>query len=113
MRADRDYLEDILEAIRRIYSYVAGGKQFFLASEMVQDAVLRNFEVIGEASRNIDETLRNAHPEVPWRQIAAFRNFLIHAYWGVRLERVWQIIETDLPPLKPQMEAILRQLDED
>lgn len=113
MRDDRDTLEDILERIGRVQAYTAGGKPAFMESEMVQDAVIANFVVIGEATRNLSEDLRDQHPEVPWRQIAAFRNFIIPAYWGVKLERVWQIITDDLPPLKTQVQAILASLPED
>jgi uncharacterized protein with HEPN domain len=105
-------MEDILEHIQRIQTYTKTGKLAFMDSEIAQDAVLRNFAVIGEATRNISEELRNQHSEIPWRQIAAFRNFVIHAYWGVKLERVWQIIQDDLPTLKAQVKAMLRKLEE-
>ena len=113
MRDDRDHLDDILQHIGRIQTYTKDGKQVFMNSEIIQDAVIRNFVVIGEAARNLSEELRANHPEVPWRQIAAFRNFVIHAYWGVKMERVWQIIKDELLPLKIQIEAILQTLDEE
>ena len=113
MRDDRDHLDDTLQHIGRILTYTKDGKQGFMDSEIVQDAVIRNFAVIGEAARNLSEELRASHPEVPWRQIAVFRNFVIHAYWGVKMERVWQIVEDDLLPLKIQIEAILQTLDEE
>jgi uncharacterized protein with HEPN domain len=68
-------------------------------------------EIIGEAARHISEELRTQHPEVPWREIIAFRNFVTHAYWGIKVERVWQIIESDLPPLQVQVESILDDFD--
>ena len=113
MRDDRDSVEDILEHIARIQNYTQTSKQDFMNSEVVQDAVLHNFSVIGEATRNLSEELRDQHPEIPWRQIAAFRNFVIHAYWGVKLERVWQIIQDDLPALKTAIEALLDSLPGD
>jgi len=70
-------------------------------------------EIIGEASRNVSVELREAHPEVAWRQIAAFRNFVIHVYWDIKLERIWEIVEKDLPVLKPQLEAIMTTLPDD
>ena len=109
MRADRDFLDDILERIELTESFTAEGREVFMASRMIQEAVIRNLEVIGEASRAVSEELRQKHPEVPWKQIAAFRNFVVHVYWDIKLERVWQIVERDLPPLKTQVEAIRRE----
>ena len=74
---------------------------------MAQDAVLRNLEIIGEASRRLDQTFRNAHPEIPWRDIAGLRNVLIHDYPGVNLAEVWRICQRDVPELKLQVAAIL------
>ena len=96
-----------MERITLTDEFTAGGRETFLKSRLIQEAVIRNLEIIGESSRNISESLRQEHPEVFWKQIAAFRNFVIHAYWAIKLERVWQIIETDLPPLRPQIAAIL------
>jgi len=78
-----------------------------MQGRMTQKAVIRSLEVIGEASRHVSETLYKAHPDVPWRQITTFRNFVIHAYWNNKLERIWDVVENDLPPLKQQLRAIL------
>jgi uncharacterized protein with HEPN domain len=107
MRDDRAFLEDILERIALTAEFTAQGRSAFMASRLVQEAVVRNLEIIGEASRSLSDDVRDQHPEVPWRQIAAFRNFAIHTYWQIKLERVWRIVEQDLPPLKTQIEAIL------
>ena len=72
---------------------------------------MRNLEIIGEAARIISEDLRLKHPEIPWKQIGAFRNFVIHVYWSVKLERIWQIIENDLPSLQSQIIRLLAELD--
>lgn len=85
----RVYLAHILECIQKIERFTAGGRERFLADELVQDAVLRNFEVIGEAAKRLDDAYRAAHPEIPWRSLAGLRNVLIHQYEGVDLERVW------------------------
>jgi uncharacterized protein with HEPN domain len=111
-RDDRSFLEDMLARIELVEEFTAEGAQAFMASRMMQEAVIRSLEIIGEASRNMSETLRNAHSEVPWRQIAAFRNFVIHVYWSIKLERIWQIVEDDLPPLKAQLKAILLETEE-
>lgn len=67
---------------------------------MIQDAVIRNFEVIGEAVKGLSIPFKDQHPSIPWKQIAGMRDFLIHVYFGVKLETVWQTIAKDLPPLK-------------
>jgi uncharacterized protein with HEPN domain len=84
----RVYLAHILECIERIESYAGKGKDAFLAESMIQDAVIRNFEVIGEAAKRIPDAYRQANPSIPWRNLAAFRDVLIHQYEGVNPARV-------------------------
>lgn len=84
----RVYLAQILECIQKIERFTAGGKARFLGDVMVQDAVLRNFEVMGEVAKRLDDGYRAAHPEIPWRAVAGLRDVLIHQYEGVDLERV-------------------------
>ncbi|MER3456321.1 MAG: DUF86 domain-containing protein [candidate division GAL15 bacterium] len=108
----RVYLAHILECIQKIERFTAGGRERFLADELVQDAVLRNFEVIGEAAKRLDDAYRAAHPEIPWRSLAGLRDVLIHQYEGVDLERVWAIVEGDLPGLKRAVAALLPPLDQ-
>lgn len=84
-----------------------------MSSRLIQEAVLRNLEIIGEAARIVSEDLRNKHPEIPRRQIGAFRNFVIHVYWSVKLERIWQIIDIDLPALENQIIQLLPEIDTD
>lgn len=111
MRDDRSFLVDILERIKLSQEFVADGRETFIESRIIQEAVIRNLEIIGEATRQISETLRDKHPEIEWRQIGAFRNFVIHSYWNVKLERVWQIIENELPTLQTQTNFIIQELD--
>jgi len=75
----------------------------FKKNELVIDAVIRNFEIIGEASNSIPLTVQQAHPNIPWRQMAALRNFLTHEYFGVDENTVWQTVKKDLPALKRQL----------
>jgi uncharacterized protein with HEPN domain len=108
----RVYLAQILERIIRIQTYTKGGKESFLGDALIQDAVIRNLEVIGEAATRITVEYRTAHPEFPWRGMAALRNVLMHDYEGVDLHKVWRVVEKELPPLKTAIERILPPLDE-
>lgn len=106
MKSDRFYLEHIADSIQAIERYVEPGRDAFLRERMIQDAVIRNFEIIGEAAGKLSETLRAKTP-APWRKIIAFRNRLIHAYWGVDLILVWDVIERDLGPLRDEVDRLL------
>lgn len=110
MKRDNLYIAHILECIRRIESYTRDGRDVFLNALMAQDAVIRNFEVVGEAAKRVSGELKEAYPDVPWRRIAAFRDMLIHDYMAVDLNEVWNILDRDLPDLKGKIEAILREL---
>lgn len=110
MKEDRLYLISILESAERITKYVEDGRDVFMASSLIQDATIRNFETIGEAARHVSTELRRAHPEVPWRQVAGFRDVLIHDYLRVDVEEIWATIQHDLPGLKQKLAAILAEL---
>ena len=99
MKEDRVYLAHIRDAIERIESFTSAGHERFLTDAMVQDAVIRNLEVIGEAVKGLSEDLRLANPDIPWKQIAGMRDVLIHHYFGVKLETVWQVVVEHLPRL--------------
>ena len=108
----RVYLAHILECIEKIERFTKDGKERFFNDELIQDAVLRNFEVMGEAAKRLDDAYRAAHPEIPWRALAGLRDVLIHQYEGVDLERVWAIVEQELPGLKQAIAALLPPLDQ-
>jgi len=110
---DSAYLRHILDAIEQIKNYLKGvSAEQFLQKRLLQDGVVRRLEIIGEASRNLSDGLRQRHPEVPWGQIISLRNRITHAYFDVDLHIVWEIVQNDLLPLKQQVGRILEEMDE-
>lgn len=110
MKDDRLYLIHILESIQKIESYTRDGYNAFMSSGMAQDAVMRNFEIIGEATKRVSERTRQRAPHVPWRQMAGFRDVLIHDYPNIKLERVWAIVVEEIPAVKAKVQALLIEL---
>jgi len=94
---------------KRIAEVTAGGEQEFLTSRLIQDGVVRNLEVIGEATKNLSTELREANSAIPWRQISGMRDVLIHDYLKVNLSRVWLTVSTDLPDLSTTVTRLLNQ----
>ncbi len=107
MKNDLLYLSNIQECIAAIESYTIDGQEAFMQNRMIQDAVIRNFEVIGEATKRLSLQTREKYSEVPWRRIAGLRDVLIHDYLRVDLEEVWGIISDYLPELKEKVESII------
>ena len=103
---DAFYIQSIADCINQIEIYTDNGEQEFLKSRLIQDAVIRNFEIIGEAAKRLSEPFRSQNENVPWRQVAGFRDILIHEYFGVSLKLVWQTVLTDLPILKSAMASV-------
>jgi uncharacterized protein with HEPN domain len=112
MTGDRLYLTHILECIEWIESYTRDGYAAFVESRKTQDAVFRNFEVMGEATKRLSQNVRDAYPDVPWRRVAGLRDVLIHDYFGIDPDEVWGVVQANLPKLKQQIEAILQALDD-
>jgi uncharacterized protein with HEPN domain len=108
----RLYLDDILEAIDRISEYVHGmDGDAFGSDRKTQDAVIRNLEVIGEASRNLADELKAQANEIEWSKIIGLRNILAHEYFGVSVPIVWDIVQNKLDPLRDVCTNLLKQLD--
>ena len=100
IRDDRVYLAHISDALQQIAVYTdAMDHASFLERRIVQDAVIRQFEIIGEASKNLSETFRRGNPAIPWKDLAGFRDKLIHQYFGVDLSMVWRSVTDDVPML--------------
>ena len=109
MKDDTVYLRHIQDCIRRIEENTTGGRDRFMTSHTLQDAVLRNLQTMAESTQRLSGVLKAKHPDVEWRRIAEFRNVLVHDYLGVDMERVWDITQRDVPRLK---QAILTMLEE-
>lgn len=109
-RTDRDSVSDIQEAIHRIASYtITMTYDAFMMDTKTQDAVVRNLEIIGEAAKNISDEVRAKYPQIPWKGMAGTRDRLIHHYFGVNLDIVWQIVTDELPLIVEPLEKILRE----
>ena len=109
MKTDRLYLLHIRDAISRLEEYGRIGKDEFMRSPHWQDAIIRQLEIIGEATKRLSPELREAHQDVPWRRICGLRDVLIHRYMTVDLEAVWAVSEINIPTLKQCIEGILHQ----
>lgn len=100
-------LEDIMLAIQKISRYTSQmDHEAFLADDLVIDAVARNLEIIGEAARQLPEEFKQNHTQIPWNQIAGLRNRIVHDYFGLDLEIIWEIIQHNLPELEKQVRAL-------
>ena len=108
---DRSRLQHILEAIERIESYTKPGAESFFTNSMMQDAVIRNIQIIGEAARTLSDGFKQAHPDIPWREIAGTRNILVHEYFRVDLEIIWADVQKSLTHLKIAIQTHLEQSD--
>ncbi len=110
MKNDRTYLTHILEAIETIEGYIDDVfYDNFACNKMMTDAVVRELEIIGEASNNLSEQFREKHSGIFWRQMKDMRNFLIHEYFGVNTKVVWDTCKNDLPPLKDFINTMLNE----
>ena len=104
------YLEDILEAIGKVSRYTVGlSQEAFSGDEKTLDAVVRNLEVIGEAIKKVPGKIRSKYPEVEWKKIAGLRDILMHEYFGIDVDIIWDIVQNKLPVLEKQVNLILSE----
>jgi len=108
MWRDEAWLLDMLQACRKALNYAQGlNESGFLASSLQQDAILRQLTIVGEAAKQVSADYRTAHPEIPWKRISGFRDVVVHGYFQVDLNRVWQIVQEDLPSLVTALEGLV------
>jgi len=100
------YLEDILKSIRLVNNYSKRGYAFFKKNISNQDAIVRRVEIIGEAIKNVPVETKKKYKNIEWKKFEGIRNFIIHVYFGINIDRVWKLIKNDLPTLEEQMKAI-------
>ena len=109
MKDDLIYIEHILECLQWIASFTAEGREIFIHDRKTQSAVLRELQTLAESTQRLSSPLKEKHPEVDWQGVSGLRNILVHNYLGIKLERVWEIIERDLPILKNAVEEMKGQ----
>jgi len=109
LKSDRTYLLHIRDAPERIEQYASHGHEAFLSEHHWQDGIVRQLEIIGEATKHLSPEFRKAHPQIPWQRVAGLRDVLIHDYMGVDLEAVWDIGRNRVPKLKSQVLAALSE----
>jgi uncharacterized protein with HEPN domain len=112
MRDPKERLRDILEAIAAIDRYRDRGRSAFEQDELLQVWFLRHLQIIGEAARRLPNEVRDLAPDIPWHKIIGMRNILVHGYFAIDLDVVWDAVQRDVPLLKPTVEALLKKLED-
>jgi len=107
VRSDRLRLLDALDQIELIQTFAARGRAIFFDDVLVQSAILHRLALLGEACRALGSEIRAAHPEIPWTQIVAFRNIIVHEYFAIDLDLVWTVVETHIDALGFSLRAVL------
>jgi uncharacterized protein with HEPN domain len=109
MKDDAFFLRHILDAVNQIEDYTNVTYDEFLETRLIQDGVVRQLEIIGEATKNLSRDTTEQYPQIPWKEIAGMRDKLIHAYFGVDIDEVWNTAKKDIPYLKEAVEALLNK----
>ena len=109
MRREELYLRDIVEAVDFVAQFISGlDRAAFQQSELVRSAIVHKLSIVGEAAAHVPEEVRSRHPGVPWPKIVAFRNIMVHAYFGIDWDEVWRAAMRECPALKAQIESVLQ-----
>ena len=108
--ADRVLLAHMLDRLDRIVEYTGLERSRFDASRLVQDAVIRNLQTLAESSQRLSSEIKSTEPQIPWRELAGFRNVIVHGYLGVDLGEVWLVVEQDLPALTEAVDRMTMRL---
>ena len=112
MKSQRAYVQHVIDCIQNIAEDSAAGRSGVFASRTLQDAIVRNLQVLCESTQRINEAHKERHPEINWQSIGGMRNVLVHDYFEVDFETVWLVVTRDLSPLEKAMNAILAVLDQ-
>jgi len=114
LKSPSPYLQHILESITNVQDFLSqvGSKERFLSNRMVQSAVVRELEIVGEAAAKLEAGFRESHPNIPWRQIVAMRNRLTHEYWDVDLDKIYNVCTGELLELKKEVVRLLASVGE-
>lgn len=107
MKGNMLYLIHIQECIQRIQEYTEDGEETFRNSRLIQDAVIRNLQTLSESTMRLSDDIKEKYGDIDWGQIAAFRNVIVHDYLGIDLDKIWNILEEDLPELKLAIEEMI------
>lgn len=108
MKDDKLYLIHITECIERIESYIQEtDKEAFINTPLIQDAVIRNLQILAESAQRLSDQIKQTQPKIDWHRIAGFRNILVHDYLGVDLKKIWNIVENEIPVLKNAVRAMM------
>lgn len=110
--ADRVLLAHMCECLDRIQEYTGGESERFNASRLVQDAVVRNLQTLVESSQRLSDAIKLTEPTTPWRELAGFRNVIVHGYLGIDLQAVWLVVEQDLPALAQAISRMAAKVDD-
>lgn len=105
-------LQHMQECLDRVEEYTGGDRTAFFGSRLVQDAVVRNLQVLAESSQRLSDALKATEPDIPWRAITGFRNVLVHGYLGLDLDAIWSVVEQDLPALAAAVQRLRRRVEE-
>lgn len=108
--SDRVLLAHMRDCLDRIAEYTHAERSRFDASRLVQDAVIRNLQTLAESSQRLSNEIKGTEPQVPWRELAGFRNVIVHGYLGVDLGAIWLVVEQDVPPLSEAVNRMTTRL---